>query len=91
MHFNAKSCFLGVSPPPWILVRCEYTWFAFTLLIFYLFILQTILGETEEEDDEILPRKDYEVKYLKNELDLLGRSIPEKRRERDCWELLLRP
>ncbi|KAG8142157.1 hypothetical protein E2320_006114, partial [Naja naja] len=25
----------------------------------------TILGETEDEDDEILPRKDYEVKCLK--------------------------
>lgn len=27
----------------------------------YLF-LQTILGETHEEEDEILPRKDYEVR-----------------------------
>lgn len=27
--------------------------------------MQTILGETHEEEDEILPRKDYEVgKYL---------------------------
>lgn len=26
-----------------------------------LFVLQTILGETHEEEDEILPRKDYEV------------------------------
>lgn len=28
-----------------------------------LFVFKTILGEIRDEDDEILPRKDYEVRF----------------------------